>query len=81
MKRTAAFFLLLVTPLFSEEVTIKQPAMLKSDRNMVSIKPGTAVELIGRDGAEITIRYKGLIGKIPAAKLEEPTAAATAKPD
>jgi hypothetical protein len=70
-----------VTPLFAEPVTLKQPVLLKSGRNAVSLKVGTVVELISRDGTELTIKYKDLTGKIPAGKLEEakPTAA-TSKP-
>jgi hypothetical protein len=72
MKRLTPVLLLLAFPLLSaEEVTIKQPAILKAGRNLVSLKPGAVVELISRDGADITIKYKDLTGKIPASKLEE----------
>ena len=72
MKRLTPLFLLLVTPLISgEEVTLKQSAILKSGRTLVSLKPGTVVELIARDGSDITIKHKDLTGKIPASKLEE----------
>jgi len=78
MKRLAVFALLLVTPLLAEEVTLKQPALLKSGRNAVSLKAGAVVELVSRDGNEITIKYKDLTGKIPANKLDEPKPSATA---
>jgi ribosome-binding protein aMBF1 (putative translation factor) len=44
----------------------------------MSLKAGTVVELIARDGADITIKYRNLTGKIPATKLEEPKATAAA---
>jgi hypothetical protein len=78
MKRLTPLLLVLVllavtSPLLqAEEVTLKQAALLKSGRNAVSLKPGAVVELISRDGTEITIKYKDLTGKIPANKLEEP---------
>jgi hypothetical protein len=72
MKHFAAFLLLLFTPLLlAEEVTLKQSVILKSGRNLVSLKPGYVVELISRDQNELTIKYKGMTGKIPASKLEE----------
>lgn len=77
MKRFLPLIALIAAPLFAEEVTVKQSALLRVDRNVVSIKPGTAVELVSRNGADITIRYKGLTGKIPASKLDEPKNAAS----
>ena len=76
MKRLVALFVILVTSLPAEEVTLKQPALLRSGRNAVSLKAGAVVELVSRDGNEITIKYKDLTGTIPANKLEEPKAAA-----
>src|SRR5687768_5940991 len=77
MKRLGILFLLVAAPLLAEEVTLKQAALLKSGRNAVSLKPGAVVELISRDGAEITIKYKDLTGKIPASKLDEPKPTST----
>ena len=72
MKRLIPLLLLGVTAMLAEEVTVKQSALLKVDRNVVSVKPGTVVELISRDANTVTIKYRGLTGKIPASKLEEP---------
>ena len=76
MKHLLPLLLVIAAPLLAEEVTVKQSALLKADRSAVSIKPGTVVELVSRDGAEVTIKYKDLTGKIPASKLEEPKTAA-----
>lgn len=70
---------LLTVLLQAEEVTLKQPAVLKADRNMVSLKAGTVVELLSREGDSLTVKYKELTGKIPASKLDEPKAT-VAKP-
>ena len=80
MKPLAAAVLLFLTAslLLAEVVTLKQPALLKSGRNAVSLKPGAVVELISRDGKEITVKYKDLTGKIPADRLEEPKVPAPA---
>ncbi len=79
MKSFVALFLAFVAPLVAEEVTLKQPVVLKSDRTVMSVKAGTVGELIARDGTEITIKYKGLTGKVPVSKLEEAKSTATAK--
>jgi hypothetical protein len=80
MKPHAAAVLLFLSAssLLAEVVTLKQPALLKSGRNAVSLKPGAVVELISRDGKEITVKYKDLTGKIPADRLEEPKVSAPA---
>jgi pyruvate/2-oxoglutarate dehydrogenase complex dihydrolipoamide acyltransferase (E2) component len=65
--------------LSAEEVTLRQSAMLKADRSIVSLKPGTVVELVARDGDKLTIKYKNLTGTISADKIEEPKAAEPAK--
>jgi hypothetical protein len=80
MKRLISALVFIVTPLAAEPVTLKQPALLRQDRNAMSLKPGTVVELVSRDGNEITIKYRDLTGKIPASKLEEPKTTASAPP-
>ena len=77
MKRLIPGLVLMAAPLVAEPVTLKQPALLRQDRNAMSLKPGTVVELISRDGNEITIKYRDLTGKIPASKLDEPKATAS----
>ena len=77
MKRFLPFFVLIAAPLFAEPVTLKQPALLRQDRSAMSLKAGTVVELISREGNEITIKYRDLTGKIPASKLEELKATAS----
>ena len=72
MKRLLPLLALSVSAMLAEEVTVKQSALLKVDRNVVSVKPGTVVELVARDATHVTIKYRGLTGKIPASKLEEP---------
>jgi len=80
MKSLVSILLLAAGTLLAEEVTLKQPALLRADRNAVALKPGTVVELISRDGADVTIKYKNLTGKIPANRLEEPKPATAAAP-
>jgi hypothetical protein len=69
-------FALLSSTLLAEEVTLRQSTMLKAERSAISLKAGTVVELMAREGDTITIKYKDFTGKIPASKLEEPKAAA-----
>lgn len=77
MKRFLPLVVLIAAPLFAEEVTVKQSVLLRADRNVVSIKPGTTVELVSRNGNDLVIRYRGLTGKIPASKLDEPKESAS----
>ena len=58
--------------LLAEEVTLRQSAVLKAERAAVALKAGTVVELLGREGETVTIKYKDLTGKIPASKLDDP---------
>jgi len=78
--RSLASTLVLLTlsgpALRAEEVTLRQSVMLKAERSAVSLKAGTVVELLAREGDTLTIKYKDLTGKIPASKLEEPKTAA-----
>jgi hypothetical protein len=77
MKNLIPLLVFVAVPLLAEPVTLKQPALLRQDRNAMSLKAGTVVELISRDGNEITIKYRDLTGKIPASKLEEPKPSST----
>ncbi len=87
MKRLAPLLLLLAAPLWAEQVTVKESVILKADRAAVSIKAGTAVELVARDDDTVTIRYHNVTGKIPASKVGDaadpaaPPQAAEKKPD
>jgi hypothetical protein len=65
--------------LAAEEVVLRQSAMLRADRSIVSLKAGTTVEVVSRDGDKVTIKYKNLTGTIPTDRLEEPKVA-EAKP-
>ena len=77
MKNLIPLLVFVTAPLLAEPVTLKQPALLRQDRNAMSLKAGTVVELISREGNEITIKYRDLTGKIPASKLEEPKPSST----
>jgi hypothetical protein len=66
--------------LSAEEVTLRQPAMLKAERSLVSLKAGTVVELVAREGDKVTIKYRNMTGVISADKLEEPKVAEAPKP-
>lgn len=71
MKYLLPLLLLSPTALFAEPVTVRESVILKGERAVVSIKAGTEVELVARDGDTATIRYRNLTGKIPAAKLAD----------
>lgn len=84
MKSLLPLLLVSATALLAEPVTVRESVILKAERAAISVKPGTEVELVARDGDSVTIRYRNVTGKIPASKLAEaakPVAAAeTPKP-
>lgn len=81
MKSLLPLLLLAATALLAEPVTVREPVILKAERAAVSVKAGTSVELVARDGDTVTIRYRNVTGKIPASKLAEAaTPVAPAKP-
>ena len=61
----------------AEELTVKRNVIMRSSQSMASVKAGTVVELISRNEKEVTIRYKGQEGTIPADSVyENPPASA-----
>lgn len=78
MKRLLPVLLLAVTPLLAEKVTLKQNAILKGERTLITLKAGTVVEVVSRDRFELTVKYNNVTGTIPSSKLEEPTEAQVA---
>jgi hypothetical protein len=74
MKLLLPLLLLAAIPLLAEPVTVRESVILKAERAVISVKAGTEVELIARDGDTVTIRYRNVTGKISASKLAEVTA-------
>jgi len=69
MKRLAFLFLLGAAVGLAEEVTLTKPAVLRTERSIVSLKAGTVVELLSRDEKTLTIRYNKQTGTIPLASI------------
>jgi hypothetical protein len=79
MKRLMILFLLGALIASAEDITLTKAALLKADRNAVSLKAGTVVELISRDANTLTIRYHKLTGTIPASSVGDAPAAEAPK--
>ena len=71
MKRLALLFLLGSLICSAQEVRLTRPAMLKSERSIVSLKAGTTVDLISRDEKTLTVRFNNVTGTIPATCLAD----------
>lgn len=56
-------------------IALPNNTVMRSDRSLVSLKAGTAVEVLERGDKTISIRYNGQTGTIPAGSL-----AAAARP-
>jgi hypothetical protein len=78
MKPFLPLLFLAATTLLAEQVTVRESVILKAERAAVSVKAGTEVELIARDGDTVTIKYHNVTGKIPARKLAAPADATEA---
>jgi len=78
MKHLLPILFLAAVPLLAEPVTVKESVILKAGRAAISVKAGTVVELVARDGDTVTITYRNVTGKIPAGKLAAADAAADA---
>ncbi|MDI1247633.1 MAG: hypothetical protein PSV13_01995 [Lacunisphaera sp.] len=74
MKSLLPLLLVSATALLAEPVTVRESVILKAERAAISIKAGTEVELVARDGDSVTIRYRNVTGRIPANKLAEAAA-------
>ena len=82
MKRLTLLFLCGALVASAQEVRLSRPAILKSDRNIVSLKAGTIVDLLERNGTTLTVRFNNVTGTIPANCLTEaPATAAGTKPE
>lgn len=75
MKRIAILLLLSAGLVFGEEITLTNPAVLRADRSMVSLKAGTVVELISRGEKVLTVRHGKLTGTIPVNSVGSPAPA------
>jgi len=75
MKRLTLLFLCSALLASAQEVRLARSAILKSGRVMVSLKAGTMVDLLARDGETLTVRFNNVTGVIPASSLADATAA------
>jgi hypothetical protein len=66
MKRLALLLLCGVAAASAQESRITRAAMLRSERAIISLRPGTIVDVLGRDGEKLTVRYNQHTGTIPA---------------
>jgi hypothetical protein len=69
MKRLALLFVLGTLVCSAQEIRIARPAILKAERSIVSLKKGTTVDLLSRDGNVLTVRFNNVTGTIPASCL------------
>jgi len=63
-----------------EIIALPNSAIMRSEHNLVSLKAGTAVEVLERGDKTISIRYNGQTGTIPASSLAAAARPAAATP-
>ena len=81
MKRLTLLFLCGALISSAQEVRLTRPAILKSGRNIVSLKAGTMVDLLERNEQTLTVRFNNVTGVIPASSLADAPAGTTAQPE
>jgi hypothetical protein len=64
----------------AEDLMIPNNTIMRADRNLVSIKAGTVVEVLERGDKTISIRYKGQTGTIPTSSLAAAPSTTAARP-
>ena len=69
MKRIALLFVCGALVASAQEVRITRAALLKSERSIISLRPGTMVDLLSRDEQTLTVRFNSHTGTIPANSL------------
>ena len=63
-----------------EIIALPNNTVMRSDRSLVSLKAGTAVEILERGDKTISIRCNGQTGTIPASSLAAPARPAAVPP-
>jgi len=81
MKRLLLLFLCGALLGSAQEVRLTRPAILKSDRSIVSLRAGTLVELLERNPQSLTVRFNNVTGVIPANCLADAADTTKTKPD
>lgn len=81
MKRLTLLFLCSALVASAQVVRLTHPAILKSGRNIVSLKAGTEVELVERNAQSLTVRFNNVTGVIPASSLADATGTTGMKPE
>jgi hypothetical protein len=70
MKRLALLFVCGALVASAQEVRLTRSAMLKSERSIVSLRAGSVVDVLGREGDKLTVRFNQHTGIIPASSLD-----------
>jgi hypothetical protein len=79
MKRLVLLFVCGALVASAQEVRLTRSAMLKSERTIVSLRAGTVVDVLARDGDKLTVRFNQHTGTIPANSLDPVTTAQKAE--
>jgi len=72
MKPLLTLFLLSASVGFAEEATLTKNTVMRADKSLVTLKAGTVVQVVARNGKTLAISVGGKAGTIPSSALEVP---------
>jgi hypothetical protein len=76
MKPLLTLLLLSASVGFSEEAAITRNTVMRAENSLVTLKAGTVVQVVARNGPTVAISVGGKTGTIPSSALEAPPVAA-----
>ena len=80
MKSLLILLLLSASAGFAEEATLTKNTVMRAEKSLVTLKAGTVVQVVKRNGQTVAISIAGKAGTIPSSALEVPAVATPPAP-
>ena len=80
MKSLLLLLLLSASAGFAEEATLTKNTVMRAEKSLVTLKAGTVVQVVKRNGQTVAISIAGKAGTIPSSALEVPAVATPPAP-
>jgi hypothetical protein len=75
MKLVLLLLLLSASVGFAEEATLTKNTVMRAEKSLVTLKAGTVVQVVARNGKTVAISVGGKAGTIPSSALDTPPVA------
>ena len=80
MKSLLLLLLLSASAGFAEEATLTKNTVMRAEKSLVTLKAGTVVQVVKRNGQTVAISIAGKAGTIPSSAREVPAVATPPAP-